>query len=119
MESEETQHGADEGEDLAPESFRMPKGMQRMPRPNRLDGGVVGLQIVKHWGDFGWAIGRIKGFQKKRNLPFNIKWRDEAGERDHKLVLGEYIELRDVQEAKAGDFMILTKETGKGSRKPA
>ena len=78
-----------------------------MPKPGNLAGNIKNKMIIKHFGDFGWAIGRIQKYSARNKLPFQISWEGEEGVRLHKLIPEEHIEERDVTEAKAGDFMIL------------
>ena len=78
-------------------------------RDLKLGKEMVGLLISKHFGDFGWGQGKIKGYNSKRKFPFEIKWSDEQKSRFHQLTLDEYMEGGKEREAKAGDFTILVK----------
>ena len=97
-------------EEWTPEPFRIPEGTKVMPKPENLAGNIKNKMIIKHFGDFGWAIGRIQKYSARNKLPFQIRWEGEEGVRLHKLIPEEHIEEGDVREAKAGDFMILEKE---------
>ena len=100
---------SEESEEETSRVFLIPKDMQILPRPLKLGKEMVGLLISKHFGDFGWGQGKIKGYNSKRKFPFEIKWSDEPKSRFHQLTLDEYMEGGKEREAKAGDFTIFVK----------
>ena len=100
---------SEESEEETSRVFLIPKDMQILPRPLKLGKEMVGLLISKHFGDFGWGQGKIKGYNSKRKFPFEIKWSDEQKSRFHQLTLDEYMEGGKEREAKAGDFTIFVK----------
>ena len=100
---------SEESEEEMSRDFFIPKDMQILPRPSKLDKEMVGLLITKHFGDFGWGQGKIKGYNSRRKFPFEIKWSDEPKSRFHQLTLDEYMEEGKEREAKAGDFTMFVK----------
>ena len=100
---------SEKSEEEMSRDFFIPKDMQILPRPSKLDKEMVGLLITKHFGDFGWGQGKIKGYNSRRKFPFEIKWSDEPKSRFHQLTLDEYMEEGKEREAKAGDFTMFVK----------